>query len=68
MSHKQAAFRFSHYYALTSSLTSAVDAGIKIRPDEEDLKEIGPEFEKRWKEHFANAPDKPVMWFGPFTA
>ncbi|KAF9466617.1 GMC oxidoreductase-domain-containing protein [Collybia nuda] len=47
---------------------NALDAGIKIRPNEEDLKEIGPEFRKRWEQYFAAAPDKPVMWFGPFSA
>ncbi|KAF8237035.1 alcohol oxidase [Tricholoma matsutake] len=40
------------------------DAGIKIRPNSEDLKEIGLSFEARWKSYFANAPDKPVMWIG----
>jgi alcohol oxidase len=46
---------------------SAIDAGIKIRPNEEDLKEIGPAFTTRWNSYFADAPDKPVMWIGPFA-
>ncbi|TFK74193.1 alcohol oxidase [Pluteus cervinus] len=47
---------------------SGLDAGIKIRPDEEDLKELGPDFEKRWNEYFASAPDKPIMWIGTLAA
>ncbi|PSR71643.1 hypothetical protein PHLCEN_2v12496 [Hermanssonia centrifuga] len=47
--------------------SNALDAGIKFRPSEEELKVIGPAFEKRWKEHFANAPDKPVMWMGSIS-
>ncbi|EGN91908.1 hypothetical protein SERLA73DRAFT_117989 [Serpula lacrymans var. lacrymans S7.3] len=43
---------------------NGMDAGIKIRPNAEDLKELGPAFEHRWKTYFANAPDKPVIWIG----
>ncbi|KAF9002443.1 hypothetical protein BDQ17DRAFT_1356870 [Cyathus striatus] len=32
-----------------------------------ELEELGPEFEERWKSYFANAPDKPVMLFAPFS-
>lgn len=40
---------------------SAVDAGIKIRPSGlEDLRELGSEFDSRWREYFVPAPDKPV--------
>lgn len=46
---------------------SAVDVGIKMRPTEQDLKELGPEFQPRWKEFFLNAPDKPIMWMGPMS-
>lgn len=46
---------------------SALDAGVKIRPTEEELKEIGPDFTARWNEYFVNAPDKPVMWMGPVS-
>ena len=45
-----------------------MDAGIKLRPNAEELEEIGPEFENRWKTYFANAPDKPVMLSGTLTA
>ena len=37
---------------------------MKLRPDAEELKAIGPEFTKRWEEYFANAPDKPIMYIG----
>ncbi|KAL0579312.1 hypothetical protein V5O48_002710 [Marasmius crinis-equi] len=47
---------------------NGVDAGIKIRPNEKDLKELGPAFEKHWKDYFVNAPDKPVMWTGVLSA
>ncbi|KAF8328022.1 GMC oxidoreductase-domain-containing protein [Amanita rubescens] len=40
---------------------TGVDAGIKMRPVLEDLKELGPEFESRWQEFFVPAPDKPVV-------
>ncbi|TFK52445.1 hypothetical protein OE88DRAFT_1657716 [Heliocybe sulcata] len=43
---------------------NAIDSGIKLRPTPEELKEIGPDFEERWKEYFENAPDKPVLWIG----
>ncbi|KAI0070144.1 alcohol oxidase [Panus rudis PR-1116 ss-1] len=44
--------------------TNGLDAGIKIRPNAEELADIGPAFQKRWNEFFANAPDKPVLWLG----
>ncbi|TFK36631.1 alcohol oxidase-like protein [Crucibulum laeve] len=43
---------------------NGLDAGIKMRPNEEDLKILGPAFEERWKTFFADAPDKPVVWIG----
>ncbi|KAG6919177.1 hypothetical protein DXG01_008475 [Tephrocybe rancida] len=47
---------------------NALDAGVKLRPNAEDLKELGPAFESRWKSYFENAPDKPVVWLGTFAA
>ncbi|TFK36632.1 GMC oxidoreductase-domain-containing protein [Crucibulum laeve] len=47
---------------------NAMDAGIKLRPTAEDLKELGPEFENRWKTYFADKPDKPIMLTGSFAA
>ncbi|PBK75883.1 alcohol oxidase [Armillaria solidipes] len=37
------------------------------RPNEKDLKIIGPTFTERWNNFFSNAPDKPVMWIGPIA-
>ncbi|KAK0223434.1 GMC oxidoreductase-domain-containing protein [Armillaria fumosa] len=47
--------------------TNGIDAGIKHRPNEKDLKIIGPTFTERWNNFFLNAPDKPVMWIGPIA-
>ncbi|TCD60832.1 hypothetical protein EIP91_009421 [Steccherinum ochraceum] len=43
---------------------NGADAGLKLRPSTEELKAIGPQFTERWNEHFADAPDKPAMFFG----
>jgi alcohol oxidase len=47
---------------------TGLGAGIKWRPDESELAAFGPEFKKVWDDHFANAPDKAVMWFGVLSA
>ncbi|THX02681.1 alcohol oxidase p68 [Aureobasidium pullulans] len=55
--------------------TNGIEAGVKIRPTEEELKQMDswpcPEFRSGWDSYFKNAPDKPVMhysviagWFG----
>lgn len=36
----------------------------QIRPTEEELKEMGPEFNELWKTYFKDKPDKPVMVCG----
>jgi len=46
--------------ALLSS--NHIDAGFKIRPTEEELKEMGPEFNELWNTYFKDKPDKPVMF------
>ncbi|KZT38402.1 alcohol oxidase [Sistotremastrum suecicum HHB10207 ss-3] len=46
--------------ALLSS--NCIDAGFKIRPTEEELKEMGPEFNQLWNTYFKDKPDKPVMF------
>ncbi|KAH9837721.1 GMC oxidoreductase-domain-containing protein [Rhodofomes roseus] len=46
---------------------NGVDAGIKIRPSEKELEDIGPEFRQRWYEYYANSPDKPVFWLGALS-
>lgn len=45
-------------------LISGLDAGIKWRPQPPEVAEVGPEFQEYWDSFFANAPDKPVLWFG----
>ncbi|KAJ3523656.1 hypothetical protein NM688_g8691 [Phlebia brevispora] len=39
-----------------------IDAGFKIRPTAEELKEMGPEFNELWNRYFKDKPDKPVMF------
>lgn len=57
---------FSSYQAHYSHLIwdSGVEAGIKLRPNEKELGDIGPAFTARWKEFFVPAPDKPVLLMG----
>ncbi|KAJ7158537.1 GMC oxidoreductase-domain-containing protein [Mycena filopes] len=43
---------------------NGLDAGIKFRPNAEELKELGPDFASRWETYFEHAPDKPVIWCG----
>jgi alcohol oxidase len=47
-------------FLLTRRL-SGINAGIKMRPSQEDLKELGQEFEQTWKGFYAPAPDKPLI-------
>ncbi|EIW79242.1 alcohol oxidase [Coniophora puteana RWD-64-598 SS2] len=42
--------------------SNSIDAGFKIRPTEEELKEMGPEFKQLWDTYFKDKPDKPVMF------
>lgn len=42
--------------------SNAIDAGFKIRPNEAELKEMGPEFNALWDTYFKDKPDKPVMF------
>lgn len=55
--------------------TNGIDAGVKIRPTEAELKQFEswphPQFNEGWKSYFKDKPDKPVMhysiisgWFG----
>lgn len=55
--------------------TNGIEAGVKIRPNEAELKEFEswptPHFTDGWKSYFKDKPDKPVMhysviagWFG----
>ena len=58
---------FHILFADISSLNSAGDAGIKMRPTHEELLSMSPEFDHRWNTYFANAPDKPVIVIFPFA-
>jgi len=40
---------------------------LQMRPTEEELKEMGPEFNELWDRYFKDKPDKPVM-FGSIVA
>ena len=55
-------------FQLTIITFSTVDAGIKWRPEPSELAELGPEFKEVWDSYFSNAPDKPVLWMGVFSA
>ncbi|KAK0449786.1 GMC oxidoreductase-domain-containing protein [Desarmillaria tabescens] len=46
---------------------NGIDAGIKIRPVDKDLTELGPEFKKRWDSLYVPAPDKALLWLGPIA-
>ncbi|KAI9432495.1 alcohol oxidase-like protein [Lactarius indigo] len=50
------------------STQSPLDAGIKWRPKPSEVAELGPEFQEYWNSYFANAPDKPVLRIGMFSA
>lgn len=52
---------------LTTAI-SGVEVGLKWRPDPSELVELGPEFKEVWDLLYANAPDKPVLWTGIFSA
>jgi choline dehydrogenase-like flavoprotein len=36
------------------------EAGLKIRPTEEEVSDMGPEFQKAWDLHFKEKADKPL--------
>lgn len=39
-----------------------IDAGWKIRPNAQELREMGPEFNALWNTYFKDKADKPVMF------
>ncbi|KAG9090208.1 hypothetical protein FS749_000743 [Ceratobasidium sp. UAMH 11750] len=51
--------QFAHGKGLLAS--NLVDAGCKMRPDSEDRKEMGDEFNQLWENYFEPKLDKPVM-------
>lgn len=46
--------------------TNGIEAGVKVRPTEAELKEMDswpfPEFRSGWESYFKDKPDKPVMY------
>ncbi|KAG1874709.1 GMC oxidoreductase-domain-containing protein [Suillus subalutaceus] len=46
---------------------NGINSKIKWRPDDEELKAIGPAFQSRWKEFFQDRSDKAVAIFAPFA-
>lgn len=55
-------FRTVSYNEKFTYFFSGVDGAIKLRPRENELHELGPDFELRWRNFFANKPDKPIVW------
>ncbi|KAA1473386.1 alcohol oxidase-like protein [Dentipellis sp. KUC8613] len=47
--------------------SNGADTAVKIRPSEQELREIGPEFRKVWDKDYAHLPDKPVLLFGAMS-
>ncbi|KAJ7466280.1 GMC oxidoreductase-domain-containing protein, partial [Mycena galericulata] len=45
---------------------SGIDAAIRIRPNAQDLEELGPVFQTRWNDFFSTAPDKPIACIGSY--
>ncbi|KAI9447379.1 alcohol oxidase-like protein [Lactarius indigo] len=50
------------------SMQNPLDAGIKWRPKPSEVAELGPEFQEYWDSYFADAPDKPVLRIGMYSA
>ncbi len=54
---------FTKIYLYTDRFPfSGADAAIKMRPREDELEELGPDFQEYWGKSFANNPDKPLFW------
>jgi len=45
---------------------SGIHAGIRLRPNEADLKTMSPEFDRYWTTYFEPGIDKPVMLIATF--
>ena len=59
---------FSFFLRWLTMTISGIEVGIKWRPGPSELVELGPEFKEVWDSIYANAPDKPVLWMGIFSA
>ncbi|KAI0337230.1 alcohol oxidase [Trametopsis cervina] len=44
--------------------SNGADTAIKLRFTSEELKKIGPAFEKKWYEYYADKPDSPALFMG----
>ncbi|KAI0145936.1 GMC oxidoreductase [Hypoxylon sp. NC0597] len=40
---------------------NSIDAYGKLRPNEADIRKLGPEFEKLWRTEYQHRPDRPLM-------
>ncbi|KAF4617514.1 hypothetical protein D9613_005759 [Agrocybe pediades] len=47
---------------------NGINATIKLRPTEADLKTMSPSFDARWKSYYADKPDKWVLIMAPLAA
>ncbi|THH31707.1 hypothetical protein EUX98_g2453 [Antrodiella citrinella] len=45
-------------------LSNGLEAGVKFRPNEDELRTIGPAFTAKWKSFYVDYPDRPIMWYG----
>ncbi|KAM0270882.1 hypothetical protein ACHAQH_009266 [Verticillium albo-atrum] len=43
---------------------NSIDVASKLRPSEEDVAALGPEFRNAWNKDFKNTPDRPLMLMG----
>ncbi|TCD66628.1 hypothetical protein EIP91_001095 [Steccherinum ochraceum] len=45
--------------------SNGIDAAVKMRPvSVDEVRSIGPEFEKKWESFYADHPDRSVLWIG----
>lgn len=42
--------------------SNGVDAAIKMRPHDDEVADLGPDFTARWNTYYKNKPDKPLFW------
>ncbi|KAJ7635740.1 GMC oxidoreductase-domain-containing protein [Mycena polygramma] len=47
---------------------NGLDTAVKLRPNAQDLAQIGPVFAQRWATFFADAPDKCTVFVSPWAA
>lgn len=59
VAHKYVPSTIYVYVPITLVYPSAYDVALKLRPNANDLEELGPEFSTRWK-FFESNPDKSI--------